>query len=521
MADHEIYDVAIVGYGPSGAIAACILGQAGLKVYVCDKDRDVYDKPRAIALDHEILRVFQNIDIIDDILPFCEPFTDSCYYGAEGQLIRQLTMVDKPYPLGYVPSIVFTQPAVERVIREKVCHLKNITIQLETRLVDLKQKADTADLSLEHVTGEHSTIRARYVIGCDGASSTIRKLLDVKLEDLGFNEPWLVVDVQVNEKGLAKLPKTSVQYCEPQRPATFVIGPGNHRRWEISLKPEEDPVYQATSEGTWKLLQRWITPEDANLWRQASYNFHALVAEKWRDGRVFLAGDAAHQQPPFLGQGMCQGIRDVVNLSWKLKTVLTHPLNHNASEALLNSYGLERKEHVCQLTNTIKKIGEVICERDLNQAKLRDKMLLDNNKGVVKPVARQDILPHLSKGLVTETEGRGRIFPQPVVVQNEQEILMDHILKNGWKVFVDSTIQIREDVLDHFILPIQLIQIEKNLQEKDPLVASWFKEFAVHAVIVRPDHYVYATAKNSENLYTQFEQLTRDLGLPTSLSEAS
>jgi 3-(3-hydroxy-phenyl)propionate hydroxylase len=106
-----------------------------------------------------------------------------------------------------------------------------------------------------------------------------------------------------------------VQYCEPARPCTYVIGPGNHRRWEISLLPGEDPAWMATEAGAWSVLQRWIGPEDATLWRQASYRFHALVAREWRRGRVFIAGDAAHQQPPFLGQGMCQGVRDVVNLT--------------------------------------------------------------------------------------------------------------------------------------------------------------------------------------------------------------
>ena len=172
-------------------------------------------------------------------------------------------------------------------------------------------------------------------MGCDGAASTVRKLLGIEYEDLEFDQEWLVVDLRVSERGLAKLPQVSIQYCEPARPSTYLIGVGSHRRWELMLHPGEQP-------DAWKLLARWITPDDAELWRAAAYRFHALVARQWRCGRVFLAGDAAHQQPPFTGQGMCQGIRDVANLSWKLQYVLAG----KAADKLLDTYEAERKQHV-------------------------------------------------------------------------------------------------------------------------------------------------------------------------------
>lgn len=159
----------------------------------------------------------------------------------------------------------------------------------------------------------------------------------------------------------------SVQYCEPSRPCTYVIGPGNHRRWEMSLKADEDPREVATEAGTWRLLRRWLTPEDATLWRQASYQFHALVASAWRSGAVFLAGDAAHQQPPFLGQGMCQGLRDAANLCWKL--IAVH--RGEAAAALLDSYQRERRQHVVDLTTRIKAIGALIGTASMTMAPCR------------------------------------------------------------------------------------------------------------------------------------------------------
>ena len=328
-------DVAIVGCGPAGVVLAALLGQAGVAVHVCDRLPGVYEIPRAIALDHEILRVFQQIGVIDQVLPHTEPFTNSEFFGVDGQLIRRMTMVQPPFPQGYTPSVVFTQPPVERILRERLAQLPGVTVALGLAMSSFSQDAD--GVSLHYADG--SAVRARYAVACDGGGSAMRSALGIGLEDLDFDEPWLVIDLLCNEQGLAKLPKTSVQYCEPERPCTLVIGPKNHRRWEISLKPGEDAAEAATPERTWALLSRWLTPADGQLWRQSSYRFHALVAERWRAGRVFLAGDAAHMQPPFLGQGMCQGVRDVANLAWKLTAVLSGQVQGAAAERLLDSYG--------------------------------------------------------------------------------------------------------------------------------------------------------------------------------------
>ena len=327
-----VYDVAITGFGPAGAVAAALLGQAGLRVWVGDRLPDVYEIPRAIALDHEVMRVFQQIGVVDAIAAHFEPFTPSEYRGVDGQLIRRMTMVAPPYPQGYTPSLVFTQPPVERALRARVAELPNVTVALSTEVKQLTQDADGVTLDTTAADGTAQRIRAQWALACDGGASGLRAQLGVDLIDLDFDEPWLVVDVRCNERGLARLPQTSVQYCEPDRPCTYVIGPGNHRRWEISLKPGEDPKEAATPERTWALLSRWLTPEDGELWRQSSYRFHALVASRWRVGRAFLAGDSAHMQPPFLGQGMCQGVRDVANLCWKLISVVQGQVQGDAAE---------------------------------------------------------------------------------------------------------------------------------------------------------------------------------------------
>jgi len=491
----EPVDVAIVGFGPAGAVAAALLGQAGLTVQVVDRLPGVYEIPRAIALDHEVMRVFQQLGIVDAVTPFTEPFTPSEWFGADGQLIRRMTMVAPPYPQGYTPSLVFTQPPVERVLRARVAQLPNVTVALGTELTGLAQDGAGVHLALRAADGSASTVHARWAIGCDGGASLVRGLLDIGLEDLDFDEPWLVVDVNVNARGLAKLPKTSVQFCEPERPCTLVIGPGNHRRWEISLKPGEDAQAAATPEGTWRLLSRWLTPDDGTLWRQSSYRFHALVAERWRAGRVFLAGDAAHMQPPFLGQGMCQGVRDAANLAWKLAAVVRGEVAGAAAEALLDSYGHERQAHVRALTGRLKAMGAIICERDPDQARARDARLLAECGGTVRDTPRQDVLPRLDTGLLAraDTSGRGTLFPQPRLADGQ---LMDHTQGTGWRLVLDGTLAAPPVPADLRVLDLSA----PATAEADGVVAAWMQRHACHAALLRPDHYVYGTAATAAEL---------------------
>jgi 3-(3-hydroxy-phenyl)propionate hydroxylase len=320
-------------------------------------------------------------------------------------------------------------------------------------------------------------VQAKYVIACDGASSTVRTQLEMALEDLDFDEPWLVVDLLVNERGLAKLPQVSIQYCEPARPATYLVGPKNHRRWEIMLLPGEDSGRMETK--VWRLLSRWVGRDDAVLWRAASYRFHALVAKEWRRGPVFLAGDAAHQQPPFTGQGMCQGIRDVANLSWKLKHALEGPPD------LLDSYESERKPHVKRLTGVIKEIGRLICERDPLAAAARDRRLIDDAGGTIRTVPRQSLIPPLEAGFLSPLKhpANGSLFPQARLAGGE---LMDDVVGTGFRLF-------RKERLP--------------FEESEGVLAHWFEHNDCSAALVRPDHYVYGAARDDRELERVLESV--------------
>ena len=496
------FDVAITGCGPAGATAACLLGAHGLRTLIIDRATGVYDQPRAFALDHEIMRVFQNLGLADAIKPHLAPFTASEHYGVDGQLIRRLTMIDPPYPQGWTPSMVFRQPPLEAALRDKVRATPGVELSLGEELLSFTQDQDKVTLSLKCGDTER-TITAGYLVGCDGASSTVRRTLDIEHEDLDFDEPWLVVDVGVNDRGAAKLPKTSAQFCEPSRPTTFLIGVGAHRRWEIMLMPGETPQQFETDAAVWQLLSRWLAPEDGTLWRRASYRFHALVARQWRRGRVFLAGDAAHQQPPFLGQGMCQGIRDVANLAWKLTAVL----QGRANDALLDTYGVERASHVKRLTTTIKHIGHTICERDEARARKRDADLLAQADGVVKSVPRQDLIPPLDSGLLSPLPhlANGTLFPQPRVQHQGKSALLDDVAGAGARLMLAAGFAARR-ITCHAVLEQCSAGVvpfgPDGFEEEDGVVAAWFAQHGVSAALVRPDHYVYGVAATPEQVQT-------------------
>ena len=508
------FDVAIVGMGPTGCVAASRLGQAGLKVLIIDKADEIYPKPRAIALDHVIMRVFQELGIADEVAKYTEPFTASEHFGADGQMIRRLDMLPPPYPMGWTPSMVFLQPPVEKILRDRVASFPNVDIKLGCELTALVQNIEGVELTYSDAMGLAILARAKYVIGCDGASSMVRRLSNVELEDLDFDEPWLVIDVQANASGLAKLPLFSAQYCEPSRPISYVIGTGHHRRWEIMLLPDEDPEMMLADDQIWRLLSRWITPEDGMLWRKAAYRFHALVAKDWRSksvagagGRVFLAGDAAHQQPPFLGQGMCQGIRDAVNLTWKLTHVLSRDMEVSRRDQFLDSYGLERGAHVRALTTTIKGIGRYICERDLTLARTRDAKLLADQGGIVKSVPRQDLIPPLRVGLLSNQAHRaqGTLFPQPRVRHDDEVMLMDNVYQTGWRlVTLDLTLV---QALFHVAYAAfdGLTVIHPN--EIDGICADWFTLHDCTAALVRPDHYVYAVMNSLDEVLIELKTL--------------
>lgn len=501
--DHHVL---IIGYGPSGALAAHMLGRSGINVLVIDRQEDVYDKPRAIAMDHEIARTLDNQGLLDLVRPVIAPFSDSQHFGAAGQLIRSISMVDEPWPMGYTPTMVFSQPPFEAALRQAVAGLHTVSVALGTTLTGLSQTDRGVVAQIRDPDGSTRSVSADWLIGCDGASSLVRDLVGITLEDLDFDEPWIVVDMRVHPGKGANLPASSANFCDPARPIVYIEGPAGHRRWEIMLNADEDPQLMQQPERVWQMLAPWVTPQDADLWRAAAYRFHALVARTWRAGRVLLAGDAAHQQPPILGQGMCQGMRDVANLTWKLERVL----RGQSPETLLDSYGAERRPHARELILRIKEMGKVLCERDPQAARLRDADLLAQGNGAARRITRQSVIPELGAGLIVPSRGAGSLFPQPWLLTGAGRVLMDRAQGHGWRLIARADADLPPSLQDAcHSASIRLLQLATHsdvtpaaaiqpVVEADGVLACWFAAQDCSHVLVRPDHYVFGTANDAE-----------------------
>jgi 3-(3-hydroxy-phenyl)propionate hydroxylase len=401
----ETYDAAIVGFGPVGAVLANILGKAGLRTLVLERMPDIYDKPRAINIDHEVMRILQTVDLADAVDAICTPHTGTEYRGIDDRLIKLFAPPKRPYPLGWTPNLMFVQPEFESVLRTGAARYADVDILLEHEALSIEQDAAQVRLAIKNlVSGEQIAARARYVIACDGAGSPTRRLLGITQDNLDFDEWWTVVDAWL--KPPAAVPKVTTQFCLPSGPVTYVVGPRNLRRWELKILPHEDPVGFESLDNVHRRLAPFVDTKQIDIWRAATYRFHALVAHEWRRARVFLAGDAAHQMPPFMAQGLCSGIRDAGNLGWKLSAVL----QGHAAEPLLETYEIERKPHIRELVETTKQMGEIIGELDWGRARQRDATMgrsLDEGR---TETLRQRYIPNLTQGLLAR-DTQGMLMP--------------------------------------------------------------------------------------------------------------
>lgn len=494
------FDVALIGCGPVGITLAGLLGREGLHVAVFDRAREVFGQPRAVGFDHDAMRLFQRIGAAEALAPHVTDFRNTVYRGADGQVIQRVRRIEPPYPYTWAPNFTCDQPGVEAVLRKTVATMPSVRFGLGTELQALRPHTDGVALSMRDDKGSSLHCEARWVVGCDGASSTVRRLTGLRLRNHDYDEPWIVVDLKVNAEALAQLPETNVQYCEPERPCTYIVCPGNHRRWEFMLMPGEPHEGALEPQRLWALLGRWLKPDQAELWRAAAYRFHALVAEDWRAGRVLLAGDSAHQTPPFMGQGMCQGLRDAGNLAWKLAAVV----RGECDERLLDSYTAERRPHVEATTLMAKKLGVMLSERDPNRARERDERLLREAGGVAPTLIRQELIPALRHGLIAHGAPRaGEVLPQPRVHDGRREALMDDLLGPVWRLVLvaDDHVAVHACARDAAANALPLIVVGPatgplpegvyQVQETDGLVRDWLTGAGLMGALVRPDHYVF------------------------------
>ena len=322
MTQHTDYDVAIIGLGPVGATLANLLAQRNLKVIVFDREATIFNLPRAIHYDGECMRVFQTVGIADALNEKIIPSPGMKFVDAEGNLIIDWERSTEIGRHAWCESYKFYQPDLEHALRDQLATYDNANICLRHEVFGIDDRGDHVHLRFENMAkGKLDSTTAKVVVGCDGARSTVRRFMGIELDDLESHESWVVVDTELKED-IPSLGFHSIQYCNPNRPMTYSRGPRLKRRWEIMLVNSDDRKQVLKDEWIWDKIQEWVNPATAVLERAAMYTFHSVVAKSWNKGRLALAGDAAHQTPPFMGQGMAAGVKDAANLAWKLELIV-------------------------------------------------------------------------------------------------------------------------------------------------------------------------------------------------------
>lgn len=513
MANHEVgaeaaagverFELIIAGGGPTGLTLAGLLGRAGLCTLLVEKSASVYPQPRAVGFDHDAMRIFQRAGVADQLAPFVEPFRNTVYLGVGGRIIRRVQPLAPPYPLSWPPSLTCDQPGLEGALRRNLEAMPTVTSRFGWEVNGFVAGDTGVSVRVDTPDGPR-TFTSDYLIGCDGASSPVRRALGVNLSSMDYDAPWVVVDVDVDPAYLARLPDTNVQYCEPERPSTHIVCPGTHRRWEFMLLEGEQEGALDHAQ-LWRLLSRWLDPGQGRIRRAASYRFHALIAESWRAGRVLLAGDAAHQTPPFMGQGMCQGIRDVGNLAWKL----VHVLRGRAGDGLLDSYADERAPHVERTTRIALELGHMMSERDIDAARARDERMAGGPDGA-RTLTRQDLIPGLDAGLIASgSPGAGEVFPQPRVRQGgAMPALFDDLAPFDWRlVCLHDPADVADAAAQLGISVFRVGTDPAGLTEEVPLLADWLKARGAIGALVRPDHYVYGCFADERGAHALLDHL--------------
>ncbi|MEV6831358.1 bifunctional 3-(3-hydroxy-phenyl)propionate/3-hydroxycinnamic acid hydroxylase [Amycolatopsis sp. NPDC051102] len=470
-------DVVVVGNGPIGATLSVLLAQRDRRVTVLERRPRPYKLPRATSFDGETARLLAATGIGPDLPAITAPANGYQWQTADGRTLLDIAF-SATGRYGWPDANTMHQPALEELIAARARALPGLTVLRGHEVVAIADGESGVEVTAVDEDEVPRTISARWVVGCDGANSFVREHLDVPVTDLGFSYEWLLCDVQLHEP--REFVPTNVQICDPARPTTLVgSGPGR-RRWEFMRLPGESPAELNKDETAWRLMAPFgVTPETATLLRSTTYIFQARWAGRWRVGHVLLAGDAAHLMPPFAGQGMCSGIRDVTNLAWKLDLVI----GDLADESILDSYEEERREAAKEAILASVQLGRVICVTDPAAAAERDETVLANRRG--KPAGRPEPASPLTAGLLHESPGAGVVVP------------------HGPGVGPGFVLLTTEEYGSPFLASLGTSVVKPD----DDVLRSFLARYGATSALVRPDYHVFGTANGLPGL----EALVSDL----------
>jgi 2-polyprenyl-6-methoxyphenol hydroxylase-like FAD-dependent oxidoreductase len=502
-------DVVIVGAGPVGCALSILIGSRGRSVLLVERHTDPYPLPRAVHFDDETARILQACGLGPALPTISEPATTYEWRNGDGvPLLRFETSTQGRQ--GWPSANMFNQPDLEARLLVRVEATDDVSLLWGHCAVDAGSDVDDAWIDLEPADGgARRRVGASFVVGCDGANSTVRDLLGVQFEDRGFYFDWLVVDVALQEPRVFDPP--NLQVCDPYRPTTVVSGGPGRRRWEFMCLPGETLEALDEEAAAWAFLQPWdVRPENATLVRHAGYRFHARWATRWHEGRIFLAGDAAHQTPPFAGQGMCAGLRDAANLAWKLDLALVHP----DSAALLETYDTERIPQAAAVIELATELGRVICIPDAEEARARDEQMAP----LIPPGGSTPAppMPSISGGILADSALSGHLFIQSTVRSGGTQGLLDDVVGTGWHLVSCGRPVELDGALTTWFESIggRIVVVGSMVEDVEGRYGRWFDANGVTAVLERPDYAIYGTATTDPGVTALISRLREQLDAP-------
>ncbi len=495
-----MYDAVVIGCGPVGALTANLLGARGVRTLVVERSTEPHGQSRAFSCDDEALRIYQQAGLRREVERDTHQPRRAEYVNARGRVFAEIALDEVDFGLGAGPLHFFDQPGLEATLRRGLDRFPHVTLRTGTELTGLTRHDDHVTVTLRE-GGLDTEVDTRYVLGADGARSTTRTAAGITLTGTSYAEPWLAISGVV-EPGATRVDTTRF-VCDWRRPAFVSPGAFGTHRMEFMLLDGEDPEAMTNPDTIRRLITPYVDPDRFTATRAVVYTFHHLIADRWRDGRVFLLGDAAHQMPPFLGQGLCSGLRDAANLTWRIAQVL----RGDADDALLDGYEAERRPHAEEMALTSVRLGRVFLVRNRVGAAVRDAVL---RAAQTVPRVRRAIRHFEFKprpALPGHQGPVGTMFPQPDVAVGGTRVPLDDVLGAEFTVVgpgVDAATAIGwRGPVARFVrvappgagAPTDITTVE----DVDGALAAWFAEHGTDVVVLRPDRFVHATEVRSRN----------------------